>query len=103
MPPRLYFASLTSASGRVCSIALVVTHWKTEGSAIFERVAPDGKALEAIENGTWRVTDGPEGASVLSIEWPSDGGEVDLAITDLLMMDLAQQMGCDAYEKQGDR
>lgn len=100
MKPALYTASLTSASGRTCSIAIVVTHWKTEGSAIFERVAPDGKALEACENGIWRITSDDEGPSVLSIEWP-DNGEVDLPICDLLMLDLSQQMGVDTIERQG--
>lgn len=100
MKPELYFASITSASGRVCSLAIIQTHWSTEGSCVFERVAPDGKAIEALENGTWRISSADDGPITLSIEWP-DNGEVDLAICDLLMLELSQEMGCDTYEKQG--
>lgn len=96
--PGMLFAKFKGADGRVCSIVLIATHWRNEGSCVFERVGADGKALEALENGTWRVTEGDQGPSVLSIEWP-DNGEVDLAICDLLALDLCQRGAADTAEK----
>jgi hypothetical protein len=101
--PGMLFAKFTAADGRACSLALLATHWASEGTCVYERLTADGKAAEAVEKGTWRVAQPDAGPSVLSIEWPSNGDEVDLAICDLLMLDLCQQGAADTYEPLGDQ
>jgi hypothetical protein len=90
--PRLWFARAVVGEGdamRGHSLACIATHWATEGSCVYERLLPEG-TLEAIENGTWRISAPDEGPSSLSIEWP-DNGEVDEDACEALMASLVAQ------------
>jgi hypothetical protein len=97
--PQLFFATTRGVDGKTHSLACIVTHWSDEGSCVYERVSPDGKTCEAIENGTWRTSSGPddEGSpSILVLEFP-DNGEVDEAPLEDLKADLCRQGLADTY------
>ncbi len=97
--PSLHFAILPDTDGRKHSLALVATHWKDEGSAVYEMTDAAGKAAIAIEYGTWRVTGSDDGPSVLSLELP-DSAEYYPTIVNQLLSALTKGAAgvADTYE-----
>lgn len=106
--PRLYYTE-TTHHGRLYSLALVVTHWGSEGTCLLERLSADRKAADLVENGEWRVT-GEPGVLHIDMENPGDihpvGHPRDIpdwyGLLDLLSAGLVDAGAADTFYPNGD-
>lgn len=99
--PRLYYTE-TTHHGRLYSLALVVTHWGTEGTCLLERMSVDRKFADVVQNGEWRVTTGPEqqgepGVLDIDIEQPDDAIPDWFGLLDVLCAGLVDQGAADTF------
>jgi hypothetical protein len=65
--------SLLLARSGNASLALIATHWKTEGTCLVEILSPDRSHATVVQNGIWRLTSAEEGPCVLSLEIDDPG------------------------------
>lgn len=86
--------------GRKHTLAIVLVHWMGEGSAIYERLTPDGTATESVENGQWFRRSLANETSMLSVDMP-DTGEVDSDVLNMLMADLVKRGFADGFVEEG--
>lgn len=83
--------------GRTYSLALVATHWKTEGVAIFEALSIDGKHTVALEStAEWTIRsydDGPATLSISDLTIPRDLTSNEGELLDRLLDELVRSGG----------
>lgn len=94
--------AMVAHDGAATTLALVRVHADNEGSCILERVAPNGKALDLVQYGTWRVKRSDDGPATLALDFDNAGNVEDLpALLDKLAAELVRtgaSWGLEAYE-----
>lgn len=96
--PRLYYTE-TTHHGRLYSLALVVTHWGTEGTCLLERVTVARKAANIVHTGNWCIRSPDEGPSVLHVELeePTDDIPDWFGLLDVLCAGLVDAGAADTF------
>jgi hypothetical protein len=72
--PAILMATTRDPSGTVWSLALVRTHYKSEGSCVLEAVNGNTGALICIDYATWQIKRSDTGPAALSVELPAYPG-----------------------------
>lgn len=74
LAPAVLMATTRDAAGTIWSLALIRTHYKSEGSALLEAVNGKSGALICVENTSWRINRTDDGPATLSVELPDYPG-----------------------------